>query len=479
MTIINIKRRVELIYEILGGKQDMKFEHKIKIDDIGEENIKENIKKIFDCKENIRCIYQSYNKIYSFEYEDYIKENKIPLIVKLYLTQDDKSLEKIEIEMNCEEVTEYDLEFYYYKEIQQGLTEGVLHNDLKNYTIRVYYKILHDIGFKGEYIISGKYKIRFKPLFNEKQKNTISERIIAVDCEIEAKSVVQARSKAINVTKDFVAFLSVLINTGFYTLYSKFSHYITKDNIGLRSEFQRNAFYDSELGFLVMDNMNGLRHIEDYKEREPLQFFSYSAVESNNIGNSYFENNSSRVNMNMEKTFLEFKINKSRIQNEYREDIDCEAISSPIILIPRQIRKYYKGIHELEENKLKYFKNCSRLYNISMTCGADEPTLMLAYMVSAVECLAKTENKSFSEFMKNYSKDEYDKDFVDFLYGNLRSGHFHSGEMFFAEYNVNLDIMFESDFLRKREIYYKGRLCLRKVLIEWIKQNILREKENE
>ena len=112
---------------------------------------------------------------------------------------------------------------------------------------------------------------------------------------------------------------------------------------------------------------------------------------------------------------------------------------------------------------------------MSLTAGQYEPTLMLAYMVNSVECLAKSEdkNKSFSEFMKKYLDKEYDKELVDFLYGNLRSGHFHSGEMFFTEYNIKLDISLEKGFFKMQNIFNKGRSILRKALINWVKINIL------
>ena len=83
-------------------------------------------------------------------------------------------------------------------------------------------------------------------------------------------------------------------------------------------------------------------------------------------------------------------------------------------MIPQKIRQYYRGILGLSVEKSMYFRNSCRLYNISQTCGMYEPTLMLAYMVSAVECLAKSEKIRFSEFMKQYLQDEYDKVFAIF-----------------------------------------------------------------
>lgn len=451
------------------------YESSDKITNIESNSIKESIKNIFGSKREIHVLYSNDNS-YQFTYIDNIHSQDCKLEVNIKLTLDEKGIESIKVISFNDNITEYDLEFYYLKEIYHKFTESLIKENERDYTVRIYYKIYHDTGFKGEYIINWKNKVKFKPLFNERIKNCISERIIAFDCEVRACSLSHARSKAYNTVKEFVAYLALLIDVGFHDFNSKFSHYIKKDGNYLVGEFQRNSFLDSELNIIVMDNMNGLRSVEDYNDIEISTYFSIDKIGDNSyeIENSYIENNSDYTNSKLDEIFKQHKIIKNKsVKNNYSDYISDWEKSSLNICIPRCIRNYYKNILKLDEKRYKIFRNCCRLYNISLTSGAYETTLMLAYMVSAVECLAKSESTAFSKFMEKYLGEEYDKSFCDFLYGNLRSGHFHSGEMFFTEYNLILDITLEKNYIRMKEIYIKGRYLMRKALIEWVKTNIL------
>ncbi|MBV4418603.1 hypothetical protein KM800_04575 [Clostridium tyrobutyricum] len=447
----------------------------INAENIKENSISESIKNLFSNKDDIRSNYSTLDKAYTFNYKDKIRDKLTQLSIKVYLSDDSNKLIKIQVESYDKSISEIDLDYYYFKEIYQQFTEGLIHPNEKKYTVRVYYSILHNTGFKGEYIVSWKSKIKFKPLFNEKQKNTLVKRIIAFDCEVKAVSLSNARSKAMNRVKDFTAYLSVLINIGFIDINSKVSHYIRQDGEKYICELQRNAFFDEECNLMVIDNMNGLSHKSYYKYVKVPSYFSVSTFkdETLDISSSYIKNNSFRTNTNMEKLFLNHKIEKSKVENNYAENILDKNFDSFDLRIPKQIRKYFRGILDLSTKQGEYFRNSCRLYNISQTCGIYEPTLMMAYMVSSVECLAKSEKISFSKFMERYLDKEYNKDFCDFLYGNLRSGHFHSGDMFFNEYNVDLDITLNRDFQNILDTYNNGKYYLRKAIIAWIKHNIL------
>lgn len=457
----------------------VKIIKEINAENIIEKSINESIKKLFSNKDNVRALFNSVDNSFTFEYKDKIKEEIVDISAKCYLSTDNNNLIKMEFESISDNVSEIDLDYYYFKDIYHEFTEGLIHKNEEKFTVRVYHSILHDVGFKGEYVVNWKSKIKFKSLFNEKIKNTISERIIAFDCEVQAISLTHARTKAINIVKEFVAYLSVLIDIGFFEINSKFSHYIKKnnENCSLQGEFQRSSFIDHELKLIVKDNMNGLRHIDDYSAIEPLSFLSIDMFEAGKfeIDSTYIENNSVKLNQNLERTFKNNKIEKVKGNNNYCNEIVVSEYNSLNLEIPQQIRQYYKGILELSDEKLLYFRNSCRLYNISKTCGIYESTLMLSYMVSAVECLAKSEKIGFSEFMRRYLKDEYDKTFCDFLYGNLRSGHFHSGEMFFTEYDLNLDITLDNNHQRMSNDLMKGQYYLRKAIIVWVKKNVLQD----
>ncbi|MED1795891.1 hypothetical protein P4V54_24825 [Brevibacillus nitrificans] len=425
--------------------------------------------------------------VYRFSFVDKIKDTEAQINVDVYILDKGnlKQINKLVIDCPDETISSYDLEHYFFSKLYFPITINDYSDKKTRYTVRIYYYIEHDVGFKGEYVITWENKIKFKPLFNEKQKNTVAERIICFDVEVDASSLSQARSKAYNITRDFTSFLSVLIDTGFHVFDSKFCHYIRKSNGQLLGEFQRKSFFDSELKLYVMDNMNGLRHIEDYQAVELPAYLNMGYLnEKLESKSTMIINNDKLVNKHLEKTFLEHKVINPTVdmRKYYSEDIIESACYSFELKIPRNIRAFYKSLVELKEkesNKYEAFKNCCRLYNLSHTAGYRESTLMVSYLVSSVESLAKAEVEklSFSAFMSRYLKEDYDKEMCDFLYGNIRSGHFHSGEFFFNEFALSLDVTFQNEYFKLLDKYTQARNILRKAIVAWIRVHILNSLE--
>jgi hypothetical protein len=467
-----------------------KIEKKLEIP-INNSSLDDYLKNEFQKKNQLRVIHEYVEEfdVYRFSFIDRIREDEAQINVDVYILNKGKlkQLNKMTIYSPDENINSYDLDHYFFSELYYPITKNDYGDKKASYTVRIYCFIEHDVGFKGEYVITWDNKIKFKPLFNEKQKNTVAERIVCFDVEVDASSLSQARSKAYNITKEFISFLSVLIDTGFHVFDSKFTHYIRKVDGGLIGEFERQAFYDNELELFVMDNMNGLRHKLDYKAVEQPAFYNIGFVNENfEAKSTMIYNNDHLMNENLEKTFLRHKITNPTIdmREYYSEDINESAYYGFELKIPRNIRAFYKSLIELKSDdnkKYEAFKNCCRLYNLSHTAGARESTLMISYLVSSVESLAKAEGKkvSFSEFMSKYLKEDYDKDLCDFLYGNVRSGHFHSGEFFFQEFALSLDVTFQTEYFRMRDKYIKARNILRKAIISWIRIHILKKPETQ
>ena len=93
--------------------------------------------------------------------------------------------------------------------------------------------------------------------------------------------------------------------------------------------------------------------------------------------------NTKHIEEVFEKHRLE-KVNKS--QSKYREKIMEDLfVMGQEILVPQCIRDYFRGIDNLDNNKKKYFRNSSRLYNKSILLGVDESSLQIALFSS--KCL--------------------------------------------------------------------------------------------
>ncbi|WP_154532505.1 hypothetical protein [Inconstantimicrobium porci] len=213
-------------------------------------------------------------------------------------------------------------------------------------------------------------KIKFKSLLNEKQKNTIAKRIVCFDCEVEAISLSHARSKAYNIIKDFSTYLAALLNVGFSPYMGIFKHFITKEiqgkEICFTDNFQREGFLDKELNLIVSDNMNGLHHINDYLSVQPNTYFSYFINDKFETKGGYIQNNDEILNTNLKNTFKSIKITKVQGRAEYSDNIDYDGQYKLNLLVPKQIRKFFKEINNLDDTTGRYFRNSCRLYNISL-----------------------------------------------------------------------------------------------------------------
>lgn len=456
----------------------MEFEESLNIDKLDEKEIKEGLKLCFSGKENLRVQYNYESNSYLYYFDDVIEAQKVKLEVTIKLSKNDQKLDAIKIYTDCEFVSEYQLEHYYYKNIFKSLAKYVVYEKEKEYTIRIYQSILHDIGFRGTYKINfAPYTISFKPLFDEKQKNYPVERIVVFDCLVHAQSLDHARSRAINAVKEFVAYLSALLDIGFTDIHSKYAHFVCKRDENLVTELQQVAFIDNECNIIVKDNMNGLVHIEDYANQKALSFISAHFFNEKGLDSSQIYNFSEKNNFNLEKLFLNRRPLENEQKNNYVEKMQENVSINTLIQVPRVIRKYFRSILSLRVSERELFLGSCKLYNLASTFGTYEPTLMISFFVASIECLAKIENLAFSKFMEKYLKEEYEKSFCDFLYGNLRSGFFHSGETYFGEYDTFLDISLESRFQKRQMQFLKAKKILRRAYINWIDEFLLRKSD--
>lgn len=467
-----------------------KYVDELNFKNLIKESLLDAIKRIFDNGEKTVSEYDNIEKSYKFRYQTKIKDLEVIVEVIVFLSDDNDCLKRIEVLCDDERISNLDLESYYRMGIYAELSKALIRKSEDNYCIRVYKYILTDIGFKGIYTVNfGRSKITFKPLLDIDKKVVITERIIAFDCTVSASTIEAARSKAINTINEFSVYLSVLIDVGFFDIQSKFINVLytktTEDGQGIYHKYYPRGFFDKELNLCVRDNMNGLfcvKDLENYKS------FQYSFVA---FGDKAYINNERNISSELENIFKNRKIETANNKlNKFSDCISEEILYNCEITIPKDINLYFKGILNLEIEARKLFFNSCKLYNISKTCGTYEPTLQISYMVSCIDCLIKVdekllnkenrkkgekkEKKSYSSFMKEYLDEDYDKELCDFLYDNIRCGHFHSGESYFNEYEVDLDLTFNTKFQNLLNKFREGENLLRKAIVRWINRNIIK-----
>ena len=130
----------------------------------------------------------------------------------------------------------------------------------------------------------------------------------------------------------------------------------------------------------------------------------------------------------------------------------------------------------LEDKKKKYFRNSSRLYNISTLIGVNISSLQIALLVASVESLAKAEGLNYSDFVKEYCQSA-DKNDVDEMY-EIRSKLFHSGEFSFFEFDISMNPYLNPIFEHLSEKYTEYRKIIRKTIINWIVRNVMNQRDN-
>ncbi|WP_158704811.1 hypothetical protein [Aeromonas hydrophila] len=386
---------------------------------------------------------------------------------------------KIALVSEALNINEFDLKSYI-----EGLYYRILINrngrDRKDYVVRVYSKIYNSHPIKGEYIINYRYKTLLKPAISKSKREPCTEHIVFFDVSLDAINIEHARTLAIEHVYDLQSFLSVMLDFGFEFVNSEFRTFVFHKRVDLGSHIStqryRTGFFDEELNLFVCDNLNHLRHIDDKEDMDG--FFSGKVSmqlvneDDENKERFYFD---ASKKPNLEKAFENREISKPNVSCEefYKEGISKDFhFTNMEIKVPREIRKYFRGLSALSTERKNSFTSCARMYNLALKLHKSEPTAFASYLVCAVESLAKCEELAFSEFLKKYGGSEYNKPLCDHYY-SLRSSHFHSGKFHFHENNPSLMTETDSLFYKKINEFNEFYKNIRVTIVNWIEQSIL------
>lgn len=177
-------------------------------------------------------------------------------------------------------------------------------------------------------------------------------------------------------------------------------------------------------------------------------------------------------------TFAKHRLYKVAEQKEVEQSeeiiVDCHFPFQKI-LVPKEIRNYYRGICRLKnEDNEKYicFRNAARMYNRSHFLSISDASMEISFMVASVEALAKCEKKPFTNFVNYYCNDTVNKKDLDLIYA-IRSKLFHAGEFSFFEFDFELNPYSDPLFIEFHDYYIRFKSTLRKTITSWVNKNIL------
>jgi len=99
-----------------------------------------------------------------------------------------------------------------------------------------------------------------------------------------------------------------------------------------------------------------------------------------------------------------------------------------LITLPKETRVVFRALNESVSFQ-RPFDSCAKLFQLSIIFSQYSASAALAYKVAAVDALAQqTAYKNFSKFMRaQLPGEEGLDDFLDLLYRDVRSAHFHGG----------------------------------------------------
>jgi hypothetical protein len=415
---------------------------------------------------------------FTFFVEDTIQDQLLALSLKFVIANERVKETLITLESNNDRVNEYHLKNYLIEMYNEVLLSE--HNDeLKNYIIRTYSRLFNASQIQGEFEINIGRRVLIKPNPSMRRDECLTEHVVMFDIDVSAVNIEQARSVAFNTTRDVNALLSLLLDVGFEPLTSEFRNFIILRPEAPSSARFRTGYLDQELGLVVKDNLNGLKHLEDVlNASSPLSgkiSFRLADDGTGKMGDEvvFDAGSQDKIARTFENRSTKRKKNNVPL---YREDITrARHFMNESISIPRSIRTYFKNYSSLDNIKKKEaFIASARMYNIALTVGRDEPTLSAAYMICAIEALATCHGLSFSDFLIRFSEGgAINKKLTDYFYGSIRSSHFHSGKFFFNENSINLQVEFDTLLREKQDDYFAFYSTLRGAMVTWINREIL------
>ncbi len=159
-------------------------------------------------------------------------------------------------------------------------------------------------------------------------------------------------------------------------------------------------------------------------------------------------------------------------------------MAGELLSLPAEARKILRSVDNADPVIIHAFDCGSRLYQVAAVCGSYFPSVGLAYRVAAVEavCQADRECKGFSEFMRKYiASQQHIDELLDYLYGVIRSSHFHGGEFPLGEFDRRsfFDPLMNAEVIQRDSIHRVCYELTREAIVNWITRLIPDTPRNE
>lgn len=152
--------------------------------------------------------------------------------------------------------------------------------------------------------------------------------------------------------------------------------------------------------------------------------------------------------------------------------------------LPPQARKILRGVDLAQPVIVDAFDRGARLYQVGTVVGYQFPSVGLAYRIAAVESIARADPtaRSFGEFMRKYTTTATEVDtLLDYMWGSVRSAHFHGGEFPLGEFArvAFFDPLMDPEDAQRSTIHRVCHELTREAIVNWMMSLLPKRDEQE
>jgi hypothetical protein len=154
----------------------------------------------------------------------------------------------------------------------------------------------------------------------------------------------------------------------------------------------------------------------------------------------------------------------------YTDGFPSYMMATGRVRLPQDIRRVLRGADARPHPIADALDGCARLYQVGRVGGRQFPSVLLAYTIAAAEAITQADRSydGFKGFMRTHLKGAPTDPFLNYLYGNVRSAHFHAGHFPLGEFGPGYsNILMDPEWVRASRLRWDGVTAVRDAIIDW------------
>ena len=152
------------------------------------------------------------------------------------------------------------------------------------------------------------------------------------------------------------------------------------------------------------------------------------------------------------------------------------------VRLPKGIGRVLRGVDTRPHPIGAAFDGCAGLYQVGRVAGRQFPSVLLAYSIAAVDAITQADRSydGFKGFMKSHSARGEDETspFLNYLWGKVRSAHFHGGQFPLGEFGpAHSNLFMDPEWVRSNRVRWDGVMAVRGAIIDWCLKKVAVESD--